>query len=1036
MPAAIGKLSDAKIGPWKGMNEKVSPDTLPPDVAADLQNVLLDETPGTVEKRQGSLRLTALPSGLPPRDTYVFTKLDGTSYLLISDGSNLYYTTDPAGAYPAAIKTGLTSSGFMQFETAGNTVWMTNGVDAVMAWDGSTLLIYDRAYTSTTNLTTVDSTHIIHAGLTASDDYWNGMKLVFTAGTNVGTVVTVTDYVEATKTLTFTPAVAGIAATDRFKVGVIIPKGAATRFWDGHLFMACTADNQAELRFSELSDPDTGALMTLDNPRAWPSANELALNVLDQERIFGLSPILRDRVLVSKAAGLWRLERDPLTIYRLEAISRTIGSRFPDTWAEKKNLLYFFGQDKDNSPEIYKTDMVDVTPVDPDGGIEPTLRDLQQPNQVFESRAFTTTADFDAGTKSTLAGTDGGALAVSPIGSGVDPTGDALVSASNVDMETTPGTVTLLGVPVFDVRYEAVAEPDASTPLWVVSRPGNVGTSIVGGVWHAVNGAPSGAAIASRSNVLDSTKDTLLCTRMKGSDGYVLSLYNGVNAIGYEKVAGTLYKLDGGSATAIQTIDAEYHTFHLLLKSTGAYKLWIDGALADSGTTPILTAQNLVRIGMFEMFTINGSTVDLGNNATMDVDFMYYHADFKGDKLSSQGGKVLPITMPDTLPAAGNAVWLNDHSRVPDALLKLWQTSTLHAGTVGLESWTASVSDFSSGTDGAGYLATANGAAPTSSLLRYQRLRATLTRSDYGQAPEMTALYAGTLWVSPSIQLGAQIKLWRTFLDTITTPAGVTQTIKVRKATVTTTPGESDFGAWFTVVNGDNIGTALGDSTPPAARWLQIKVEQGPSNAGLLPIIDALLAQWTTGTAAVLPVRAVVHKKRYWVTAASSGAAANDKIVVCDRNDQWTKFAGLALSAMVHFKSAFYGLGAGDAYVSLLDVEGVYDDNGTAIDAYLVTREESLGAGHLRKNLRYSYLLNDRTGAAWALTTSYRRNGDAAFTGSGTFSMGVSGLDIRQNFPIATVGKRIQRKFANAVVGENMALMGEVLYFDIRGPQP
>jgi hypothetical protein len=1037
--ATIGRISSKKIGPWKGMNERVSPDTLPPDVLANIQNALLDETPGTVVKRQGMRKLTGLPSGLPPRDTYVFTKLDGTSYLLISDGVNLYYTTDPSGAYPAAIKAGLNPDGFMAFETAENKVWMSNGIDGVMSWDGTTLINLERTRTVTNASSAVTATTITNADLTEADSYWVGQKLVFTSGANIGTVVTVTAFVAATDTLTFTPAVAGIAVGDDFIVGVSIPKAAALRYWDGHLFAGCTADNNAELRFSEISDPDTGAVMTIDNPRAWPAANELALNVLDREKLHGITPVLRDRIMAHKATGLFRLERDPLVRYRLEAVSRSVGSRFPDTWAEKNNLLYFLGQDKDGLPEVYKTDMVDVSLVDPDGGVEPTLRGLQQPNAVASQQTFTSSDDFDAGTKSTLAATLSGQLGVGAFDSSSKWI-DNLVSAANIDLETTPGVPALLGVPVWDVRYEADVLPAAASPAWTAavgsngSFPTASSQSVAAGAL-SIGAGPTyaGGYYYYRQNIFDATKDTLMTIKIGGTS-FLFGVYNGSKGVLFAKqgTGGLTVFTSGGSGGAIISPGTGYHVYTVLLKSTGAYKLWADGVLVNSGTGGATTTNEAV-FGMGSPTSLSSwSGASVGQ--AVAVDYVYYHADFKGDGLSSQGNKVLPLAMPDTLPTTGNIVVLNDLTRTPDALRRVYAASTLYGGTAAVESWTSSTVDFTAGND-AGYVAVANGAVPTSAVKRAQRLKLTLTAADGGNAPVVTALYSGMKWLSPPVDLGSNIAAWRTLLATVTKPVGTDQAIKIRRATVTTAPIESDWGAEFVIVNGDNIGTVLTDVVP-TSRWVQLDVEQGVSAAGLLPYIDAAVVQWTDGSPGNLPVRAVVHKKRYWIAAATATAAANDIIVVADRNDQWTKFAGLAMNALIHFKGNLYGADAGTAKMAHLDVAGVYNDDGAAIDAFIETREEDAGAGHLRKDFRYSYLEWDRAAAAWTMTTSYKRSGEAAYTGSGTFNFGTDGADVRQNYPVGTVGKRIQRKYRNAVLDESMAFTGEMLYFTVRGVQP
>ncbi len=1035
MPALSPGIRSAKIGPWHGMNEKVSPDTLPPGVAADLQNVLLDETPGTVVKRLGTRAQAALPSGLPPRDTYVFTKLDGTSYQLVSDGTNLYYTTDPSGAsFYTLIVGSLNDDGFMEFETAENKVWFCNGIDSFFSWDGTTLITFNRAFTSTTNLTTVGTTSFIHAGLTATDDYWNGMKLVFTVGSNVGTVVSVTDYVESTKTITFTPAVAGIAATDRFMVGLVIPKGAALRFWDGHLFVGCTADNKAEMRFSEISDPNTGAVMTLDNPQAWPSANELALNVLDQEKLWGITPILRDRIMAHKASGIWRVERDPLTVYRLELISRAIGSRFPDTWAEKNNLLYFLGQDKDGFPEIYKTDMTDVNLVDPDGGIEPTLRSLQQPNAIQQSRAFTSMADFATGTYSDGSELDNQSLELdgTPIPASVSSNIDT--EDQNIDSRYHG----LKGIPGWEVKYAASGNilPQASAPAWTLDPANYTSFAMVAGELVGTgNPGISSPAVYRRSDVLDPAQNAFVCGRIKqykpggltGYSSFNLGLFNGAFAIWISRnhaLNETIYINNAVVSLPVGFDDTIYHNWSIQLQSGGAYRVWLDGVLIDSGTGAATTRNEVIFGGSLAIAGGAGDPTwsDVGQTSVyiQNINYTSFSAAAPASSIALTGTLYVDV----------------DFTRSPEAFNRIYAFLTLHGGSVSIAALSSTSSDFTSGNDPAGYVAVTNGAAPTSVLHRYLRIRLSITSADTLEAPEILYLYHGTLWLSPAIQVGANISAWRTLLDTITTPAGVAQTIKIRRATVVASPAEGDYGAWFVITNGDNIGTILTDATP-TSRWIQLKVEQGPSSAGLLPILDAVIANWLEGSAtANLPVRAVVHKKRYLLTAASSLAAANDTVVVCDRNDQWTKFAGLSLNALIHFRGNLYGLNSTAATQRLMDVEGSYADDGVAISAYLVSREEDFDAGHLRKNFRYSYLEWDRATAAWALTTSYRRPGESAFTGSGTFDMGLTGQDVRQNFPIATVGKRIQRKYANAVIGENMALMNEIFYFDIRPVQP
>lgn len=1125
-------IQDFRFGPWTGMNEKASPERLPPGVAADIQNFLLDEAPGVAVKRQGTRLVATLPSGNPARDGYVFKLSNGQSYFLMSDGATLYYTTDPtlSSAYHS-IKTGLTSSAFMSFETAEDKVWMSNGIDSLMTWDATTLIVFDRTYTSVTDASAVSSSTITHSGLGAVDSYWVGMKLVFTVGNNVGTTVSVTSYNGTTKVLTFTPAVASAAATtDRWIVGLSLPKFNALRYWDSHMFAADDPDNPAEVRFSALSDPDTGALITLDNPRAWPSANQIAINTADGDQVGGFSPILRDRILVHKASGIWRIERDPLVTYRPELVSKAVGSKFPDSWVEKNYMLYFVGQDQDGLPEMYKTDMVSVDRVDPDGGVEPTIRGFRQPNQIQESANFTSQADFDEGAKSTMLKTSGDALEIGGYDDAEDWQGAGFVSGSNIDIETTPGSVALIGCPVWEARYEGDVLPancpsgKSTTPRWtrgsgsgshVASESVSTGKLVdksgisppdFGGYNYHIDGLLSSAQDVIFSIRASATNNSLFCLISNGAFGFAM------NSNGLDTVDSSLHFTG-------HTSDSSVHTYTLLLKANGTYKIWIDGILIYTGTGKATTLNRI----MFGLGDANPfpSVFAGGAGEILTVQAVYYHTNYKGDSLQSFGGIVSPIAMPNTLPTSAEIVVLNDLTRTPDALRRLYNSletpgylalcgttsasltvqldtatdmslfsvgefvdlrtistgvlithgqgqkiSTIDTGnhritftssvgsvttdsTVGvykfnsygipasMMSWTSSVEDFLSGTDPAGYVSVAQGAVPTSLTYQYQRIKISLTGAgDYVNGPNLETLYSGVMWTSPPIDIGQTIVDWRTFLDSLTAPSGVDQTIKIRAATVTATPVESDWGSWTAITSGQNIGTILSDGSPPSTRWLQIKVEQGPSSAGLLPIVDSVFVQWDLGSSANLPLRAILHKKRYLFCAASGGASSNDSVVVNDRNDQWVKFSGWNLNAFFHYKGKFYGFDSANSNIYELDVDGLYTDNGVAIDAYLITRAEDMGMPALRKDLKYSYLIMDRGVIATQIMTSFRRSGDADFSSTSALAVGANADNVMQKFPVGTSARRIQRKYEHAVASQSIAFGGEIMFFSSRPAQP
>lgn len=1053
------RLLKTRLGPWPlGLDSKASAYVLKGGKFPAGQNLLLDEEPGAFMKRYGMRLLSSIPSGTP-RDAYVFSKQDGSSYLLVSNGTTLYYTTDPASGTWTTLKTGLSSPDFMEFETAEDKVWMTNGVDSPMSWDGSTLVIYDRAQTVTAASAAVTGTTISNAALTQADDYWNGQKLIFKSGVNAGVTVTVTDFDAATDTITFTPSVSGITVDDDFKVGLSLPKFKFWRFWDGHLWGFSSIENPSEGRFHRLTDPDTGTDITIDNPEAWPSTFQIDIYTADGDRLWGVSPVLRDRFLMFKSSGIFRMERDPLTLYRPEVVDRSIGSRFHRSWVEKDGQLYFVGQDADRLLRVYKTDMVAVRPVDKEGAMDNVLDAMRQPNSVQRTETFANEQSWDLGTKSTGILTRNGKLEIGGFNDADDWQGSGLVSGSNVDIETVPGKVGVLGAGPWDVAYEADQVPSSATPAWTAresSASGSVGSSAFTATASSVSGSTTRKANYRRESALSSAQDSYLSIRCKLNDsnnGIHFGLWNGARCAFFHVTVGNGVigqPYDHGVPPSGRNIVIEgpgtrdytaYHVYTVLLKSDGTWKLWIDGVRVYTGSIAVSSSINKVQFGALLPETADAASDDDAFKDTSGTrpahsstfDYVRYAVNFKGDSLSSFSGKVSPTTLPDTLPSSGNIVVLVDHTRAPDALRRLYHASTLNGGTVGMESWTSDTTDFTSGNDAAGYLSVANGDAPTSALKRAQRVRVTLTNSSVKVSPDLEQLLHGTLWTSPAIRLGTTITSWRALLATLTTPGGTAQTIQIRRATTTAEPTESDYGGFSAIVSGDNIGTILADGTPPTSRWVQIKVEQGPNSSGQVPSVDLLAVQWNEGADANLPAVGVTHKRRYMFCIAQNDSSANDRVLVWDRNEAPMVYVGWSLNWMGNFRGQLIGLSSGDSKVFELDAVGVYSDNGTAIDAYLETRQEVMGAEELKKDLRYGYvhcgdLVHD-------LSVGWKRPTDAAYT-EASLSVDGSQNELRVNFPPGTVGRKFQRRYRNNTNNQGMKVYGETLYYAVRGPQP
>jgi hypothetical protein len=303
-----------------------------------------------------------------------------------------------------------------------------------------------------------------------------------------------------------------------------------------------------------------------------------------------------------------------------------------------------------------------------------------------------------------------------------------------------------------------------------------------------------------------------------------------------------------------------------------------------------------------------------------------------------------------------------------------------------------------------GLAACANGAQPSSGVAQYLKLKFTMTPADYVNAPELTKLIGGFLWRMKAVQIGTNISAWKTYLDEITVPAGTALAVKIRLAKTLAAPGEGDWEAWAAIVNTENIGTILSDTsfpiTPGEGRWLDIKVEGGPDGFGVTPNLENFLLNWQEGATSKLCLTSFIFKKRLYMTGISSVAAANDRLYVLDTNKAWSKFIGLSLNRIIPFRGLIYGLSSINDKIYQLEVEGQYSDGVMPVDAYIETG--ALDFGNQRFEMR-----NIKVGSVGIISnvgvflsydgTNWTSIGTLAFTGDGTRNLRV---------PKGRIGKR------------------------------
>ena len=142
MSAVLEDAKTIKVDKWGTLNTAASPQRLPEGHSPNHQNVWVDEKPGSVITANGYDFLGTSPSDNPTTFLLHFFKTsDGSSQLILSDNETVWWTTDYVNY--TEIVTGLSPYFQIRGTVVRDKVWLTNGSDSVMTWDGSTLSTLD-----------------------------------------------------------------------------------------------------------------------------------------------------------------------------------------------------------------------------------------------------------------------------------------------------------------------------------------------------------------------------------------------------------------------------------------------------------------------------------------------------------------------------------------------------------------------------------------------------------------------------------------------------------------------------------------------------------------------------------------------------------------------------------------------------------------------------------------------------------------------------------------------------------------------------
>lgn len=119
-----------------GLNNKYAPERIHENQSSDLLNVNFDQYPA-IQSRNGYMALNTMQiDGNPITTLMTYNKSNGNRYLLATSGTSIYQWSGTAWT---AIKTGLTGNGLrFSYQVFNDNLYMVNGVDGFMKWDGIT----------------------------------------------------------------------------------------------------------------------------------------------------------------------------------------------------------------------------------------------------------------------------------------------------------------------------------------------------------------------------------------------------------------------------------------------------------------------------------------------------------------------------------------------------------------------------------------------------------------------------------------------------------------------------------------------------------------------------------------------------------------------------------------------------------------------------------------------------------------------------------------------------------------------------------
>lgn len=669
-----------------------------------------------------------------------------------------------------------------------------------------------------------------------------------------------------------------------------VPKGKYIAYHDERVWLYGIDGDLSSLRFSSLADT-AGTEIAPDNASAWPTDNEIQISEGDADIGTGLW-LYRGYLYASKQFSIWRIVGSDEYDYTRVKTRASTGTRFQESVQIKDNLVHFIGVDGgyvfDGEEAKRITDIID--PSSPDEGVF-AFRNLQQPLLNNQFWNVSETEDFDAGTVPANLSTETDQLSLVPADD--SQTNFNAGTLVNTTADDNPGFLQL------------VLSDAATSQLITTGLTGKLNN--ISGETSSIVGLESTLVDQSQASECGFQKPPTITGESEVAFEVDLSSARIVNKIVLKNL--TFVASVNPGITSVTTVQVDTGNGVWTTVATGGPgPIFSNYGPADLTIT--FTRQSIVKVRVRITYTGTGIGVGSQGAKLTVTEMQVYSAGYIS--VGSFTSKTLDYgTIPATYGALVASITANGEAYQ-------FATQSSSNGTV----WEAAVNVTSGGTIG-------------STFQRYLRWLVTLNSSTGLNTPVIDKVYVGGTYLSEIHNTGGGIFQWAAFQMT-QNKAGQTITTYYRGAS---TSGGVLAASWTAIVTGAVPALAVTDV------YVQIKFEFSTADSTQAPSVQSFTVNWIIGTGfginTLQNVSSIVWLNRYWLSAATLGADANDIIIILGKstfNSPWHK-KPWGILMFCRYNNILIGGSSVDG--SLYHLDTGFSQNGEAMDAFYETADLS-----------------------------------------------------------------------------------------------